>query len=126
MAAPWRATVAGIAMSSGLGGPLLAVSGSVAAVETLGAGDQRLDCDQVVQHRAVGGPLVAALDGLEDAPVVRVRARGPARRVERFLAALREQVHERAHDPPDRPLLGPVAHGLLQPRAPHPPAAPPQ
>src|SRR5260370_35840695 len=77
MAAPWRATVAGIAMSSGLGGPLLAVSGSVAAVETLGAGDQRLDCDQVVQHRSVGDPLVAALDGLEDAPMGRVRARGP-------------------------------------------------
>src|ERR1700687_1644531 len=80
MAAPWRATVAGIAMSSGLGGPLLAVSGSVAAVEPLGAGDQRLDCDQVVQHRSVGDPLVAALDGLEDAPMGRVRA------VERFLS----------------------------------------
>ncbi len=62
------------------------MSGSVAAVETLGAGDQRLDCDQVVQHRSVGDPLVAALDGLEDAPMVRVRARGPARRVERFLS----------------------------------------
>jgi hypothetical protein len=57
-----------------------------AAVETQGAGDQRLDCDQVVQHRSVGDPLVAALDGLEDAPMVRVRARGPARRVERFLS----------------------------------------
>ncbi len=73
-------------MSSGLGRPLLAVSGSVAAVETLSAGDQRLDCDQVVQHRSVGDPLVAALDGLDDAPMVRVRARGPARRVERFLS----------------------------------------
>ena len=59
------------------------------AVETLGADDQRLDCDQVVQHRSVGDPLVAALDGLEDAPMVRVRARGPARRVERFLQAPR-------------------------------------
>src|SRR5260370_42069041 len=86
MAAPWRATVAGIAMSSGLGRPLLAVSGSVAAVETLSAGDRRLDCDQVVQHRSVGDPLVAALDGLEGAPMGRVRARAPARRVERFLS----------------------------------------
>jgi len=34
----------------------------------------------------VGDPLVTALDGLEDAPMVRVRARGPARRVERFLS----------------------------------------
>lgn len=42
-------------VSSRLGGPLPAVSGSVAALEALGTGDQGLDGDQVIQHRAVGG-----------------------------------------------------------------------
>src|SRR5213594_862151 len=61
--------------------------------------------DQMVEHRLSRGGAVAARDRLDDAPVVLVRAGRPARRVERLLAALRQEIHDRVRDPRDRPVV---------------------
>src|SRR5215470_9867348 len=66
---------------------------------------ERLDGHQVIEHRLPRGVAVAARDCLENAPVVLMRTRRPARRVERFLAALRQEVHNRVHDPGDRAVV---------------------
>jgi hypothetical protein len=72
----------------------------------------------------VGGPLVAALDGLRGCAAGPRESAWPARRVERFLAAQSEQVHERAHDPRDGPVVGAVGDGRVQRRVLHHAGAP--
>src|SRR5262245_63888442 len=49
---------------------------------------ERLDGDEVIEHRLPRTVAVAARDCLEDPPVVLVGAGRPPRRVERLLAAL--------------------------------------
>src|SRR5438552_14908921 len=78
------------------------------------AEDERLDRDHVIEHRLVRRGAVAPLDRLQDPEMVLVRARGPPRRVEGFLAALGEQVHQRVHDPCDRAIVRGGADRLVE------------
>src|SRR5439155_2532617 len=66
---------------------------------------ESLDRDEMVEHRLSRGGAVAARDRLDDSSMVLMRARGPARRVERLLATLGEQIHDRVHEPRDRPIV---------------------
>ena len=75
---------------------------------------------EVVEHRAMGRHLVAPPDRLEDAPVVLVGARGPAGRVQRLLAALGEQIHERVDDARDGAIVGAGGDGGVERARPGP------
>src|SRR5437867_2134548 len=85
---------------------------------------ERLYGDQVVEHRLARGAAVAPRDRLDDSPMVLMGARRPARRVDRFLTALGEEVHDRVHDAGDRAIVRGgadrgVKRGVLrEPRAP--------
>src|SRR6266850_3743353 len=81
--------------------------------------DERLDRDDVIEHRLMCRGAVAPLDRSQDPEMVLVRARGTPGRVEGFLAALGEQVHQRVRDPRDRAVVrgGPdrcVKRGVLR------------
>src|SRR5207247_3349955 len=58
------------------------------------------------QQRCPPALLVALADRYQDAAVVLVGALPPARRVERLLAALGQEVHDRVRDPRDRAVVG--------------------
>src|SRR5262245_22767840 len=67
----------------------------------LGSEHERLDGLEVLTHRLLGRRVVALLDGVEYPAMILVRALRAAGRVERLLAALRQQVHggvDHAHD----------------------------
>src|SRR5437773_749834 len=82
--------------------------GAATALRSLGRGaqDERLDRDQVVGHRLPGRARIALRDRLENSTMVLMRARRPPWRVERFLAALSQEIHDRVHDPCDRAIVG--------------------
>src|SRR5439155_3168769 len=79
-----------------------------AALRALGrrSAHERLDRDEVVEHRLPRRAAVASGDRLDDPLMILVRARGPARRVEVFLAALCQEIHDRVHDARDRAVVG--------------------
>src|SRR5262249_55885056 len=56
-----------------------------------------LDRDEMIEHRLACRAAVALRDRLHDTPMVLVRAGGAPRRVDRFLTALSEQIHDRVH-----------------------------
>src|SRR5262249_56194041 len=58
---------------------------------------ERLDGDEVIEHRLPRAVAVAARDRLENPPVVLMRARRPARRVERLLAPPPHQIPHPPH-----------------------------
>src|SRR5438477_2897404 len=64
------------------------------ALVALGSRHEALHRDQMIQHGAMCRRFVAPPDGVEDPPVVLVRAGGSARGQQGLLAALRQQVHE--------------------------------
>src|SRR5258705_13468660 len=82
--------------------------GAATALRSLGLGAQHepLDRDQVVGHRLPGRARIALRDRLENSTMVLMRARRPPGRVERFLAALGQEIHDRVHDACDRAIVG--------------------
>src|SRR5438093_3610396 len=95
-----------------------APAAAVARAAGPGTQHERFDRDHVVEHRLPCCGAVTPLDRLEDPEMVLMGARRPAGRVEGFLAALREQVHQRVHDSTDRAIVrggadGRVKRGIL-------------
>src|SRR5204863_6413433 len=80
----------------------------------LGAEHESLDGGDVIAHRRARGLGIVPADRAQDAPMVLVRAGGPARRVERLLAALGEQVHDRVSDAGDGAVVGGGADGRVE------------
>src|SRR5919108_521054 len=76
-----------------------------AATLLIAAEDQRFDGLQMVDHRLPRGGLVAVANGAEQPTVVVVRALRSARRVERVLATLAQQIHHGVRDAGDRPIV---------------------
>src|SRR5262245_11569993 len=62
---------------------------------------ERLDRDEMIDHGLARGAAVALRDRLHDAPMVLMRAGGASRRVDRLLATLPEQIHDRVHEAGD-------------------------
>src|SRR6185436_3139239 len=80
--------------------------------------------DQVVEHRLPRSGAIATCDRLDDAPVVLMRASGSTRGVDRLLAALREEIHDRVHEPRDRPVVSGRADRGVKGRVLREPGAP--
>src|SRR5262249_55576807 len=99
---------------------------ALAGRRSLGGGveDQSLYGAEVIEHGPVCAVRVAAADGRQDAAVILMRAPGAAAGEQALLAALPEEVDERAHDPDDGAIVGSGRDGRVERRVFAPARAP--
>src|SRR6266540_871789 len=100
--------------------PLLALGGLLLpgrradSLVPVGAHDEALHRDEMVEHGAMSRQLITPLDGLEDPAMVVVRTGRPPRRQERLLPTLGQEVDEGVDDPGDGAIVCAMGNGRVQ------------